>query len=340
MVPNYHFTSPGPDSLEGPLLRDVLGFQNLDDVRQRSLGADDTARVVGQHDGDLDAQDTLAHHDVSHGSLNVNSVTANTRHTDDDQSHRSQHQTQQTGDNVLSGLAGLDHVTISELLGLGTLAADLAGHADLSTLGARLHDEAQDTVARTADSKAAQQLVLQGLSLGLSVQTTGSDTLNEELNSAGLKVESASEQTSHRVPGQSSCQQTTETHLLEAKQQHAPVLDEGGQLRDALALLADDFLGSGGQDDNLGSGRRGDLHDQTGIAVLRQLAGKKLHKHRNKQSHGELLATQSCQTASEAIDGDLNYLVDFGVEDAVSDELSLLADVQSRSHFDCLNKMR
>ncbi len=55
-----------------------------------------------------------------------------------------------------------------------------------------------------------------------------------------------------------------------------PVLNKGGQLTDALTLLTDDLLGAGGQDDDLGSGRGGDLHDQTGITILSQLAGKEL----------------------------------------------------------------
>lgn len=92
--------------------------------------------------------------------------------------------------NLLSGIAGLDHVSVSELLTLGTLAADLAGHRHLSTLGTGLHDEAQDTVACSADGKTAQKLVLKGLGLGLGVQATGSNALDEKLDSARLQVKS------------------------------------------------------------------------------------------------------------------------------------------------------
>lgn len=117
---------------------------------------------MGQHDLHLDTEDTLTHHNVTHSGLDV----------------------------VLLGLTSLDHVAIGELLGLGTLATDLAGHGDLSTLSAGLHDEAEDTVAGTANSQTTKELVLKGLSLGLSVEAAGSDALDEELDGIGLEVES------------------------------------------------------------------------------------------------------------------------------------------------------
>lgn len=54
-------------------------------------------------------------------------------------------------------------------------------------------------------------------------------------------------------------------------------MDKGGQFTDALTLLADDLLGSGSQDDDFGSGRRGDLDHQTSITILSQLAAEKLY---------------------------------------------------------------
>jgi hypothetical protein len=48
---------------------------------------------------------------------------------------------------VLARLTGVDHEAIDELHGLGTLSTELTGHDNLATLGARLHDEAEDTVA-------------------------------------------------------------------------------------------------------------------------------------------------------------------------------------------------
>ena len=45
------------------------------------------------------------------------------------------------------GVTGVNHETVCELHGLGTLATQLAGHNNLATLGAGLHNEAEDTIA-------------------------------------------------------------------------------------------------------------------------------------------------------------------------------------------------
>lgn len=92
--------------------------------------------------------------------------------------------------NLLVGVASLNHVAISELLGLGTLASDLAGHRHLSSLGTGLHDKAQDAVASSAHGKAAQKLVLEGLSLSLGAKTTVSDSLSEDFDAILGEVES------------------------------------------------------------------------------------------------------------------------------------------------------
>lgn len=43
----------------------------------------------------------------------------------------------------------MDHEAIGEFHALGSLATQLAGHHYLATLGSRLHDEAQHTIAGT-----------------------------------------------------------------------------------------------------------------------------------------------------------------------------------------------
>lgn len=73
----------------------------------------------------LDTQDTLAQQNVAHSAVNV----------------------------VANGVTGADHVAVLELHGLGTGSAQLAGHNDLATLGAGLHDEAQHTVAGPGPSE-------------------------------------------------------------------------------------------------------------------------------------------------------------------------------------------
>ena len=52
---------------------------------------------------------------------------------------------------VVAGVAGVDHEAVDELHGLGTLTAQLAGDHHLATLRPGLHDEAKNTIARTAN---------------------------------------------------------------------------------------------------------------------------------------------------------------------------------------------
>jgi hypothetical protein len=194
----------------------IFGLQDGYNIRQQALRTNLSSGVMGQHDRHLDTEDTLSHHDVSDGSVDV----------------------------LLVGVTSLDHVSISELLGLGSLTTDLAGDSDDGSLGTGLHHEAEDTVARSAHGKAAQQLVLKGLSLGLGAQASVGHTLSEDLNTALREVES--------------------------------LLDDGGELSDSLALLTKHVLGLGGLDDDLGSDG-GHTHLQASIAVLSQLTGEQLN---------------------------------------------------------------
>lgn len=168
-------------------------------------------------------------------------------------------------DEVLGGLARVDHEAVGELHGLGTGGTELAGDDNLATLGAGLHDEAQDTIAGTADGQAVEQLVAQGLALGDGGQTAVLDLCGVE---------------GDRVLGE-----------LEA------LLDQGGELADAAALLAEDLLGVGGADDDVGDGGS-DADLDAGVALL-----------------GELT---------------LEELVELGVEDTVSDELSPLGAAREK----------
>lgn len=169
-------------------------------------------------------------------------------------------------DEVTGGLAGVDHEAVGELHGLGTGGAQLAGDDDLAALGAGLHDEAEDTVAGTTDGEAVEELVAQGLALGDGGQAA-------VLDLGGVEGDG--------VLGE-----------LEA------LLDEGGELADAAPLLAEDLLGVGGADDDVGDGGR-DAHLDARVALLGQLA--------------------------------LEELVQLGVEDAVGDELSALGTVEAQT---------
>lgn len=214
----------------------VLGLENGDGVRQGLLGAGLALGVGAAHDLDLDTEDTLAEEDVTGGAV----------------------------DELLGGLTGVDHEAVGELHGLGTGGTELAGDDDLATLGAGLHDEAQDTVAGTTDGETVEELVAEGLALGDGGQTTVLDLGGVEGNA---------------VLGE-----------LEA------LLDEGGELADAATLLTEDLLGVGGADDDVGNGR-GDADLDAGVSLLGQLA--------------------------------LEELVQLGIEDTVSDELSPLGAVET-----------
>lgn len=162
-------------------------------------------------------------------------------------------------DEVVGGLTGVDHEAVGELHGLGTSGAELAGDDNLATLGAGLHDEAQDTVACTTDGQTVEELVAQGLALGDGGQTT-------VLDLGGVEGDG--------VLGE-----------LEA------LLNERGELADAAALLAENLLGVGGADDDVGDGW-GNADLDARVTLLSKLA--------------------------------LEELVQLGVEDTIGDELSPL----------------
>ena len=191
------------------------GFKNSDNIIERNLGANDALGVLGKHDGYLDADDSLAHENVSNSGVGVD----------------------------LAGMTSLDHVTVTELHGLGTLATELTSDNHLNTLGGGFHNETDDTVASTTDGEAAEELELEGLGLGLGTKTTVLDTLGVKLDSAISKVET--------------------------------LLDDRGKLTDTLSLLAKNVLGTGGTDDDLSTvGSGTDLN--TGVAILGKLTSKKL----------------------------------------------------------------
>lgn len=159
---------------------------------------------------DLDAEDTLPEHDVPDGVVNE----------------------------VLCGLAGVDHETVGELHRLSTGSTELSRDNDLTTLRARLHDEPEDTIASPGsnktrikiklqvhaptDSKTTEELVAQALALSDGRETTVLDLLGVELE---------------RVFGE-----------LET------LLHEGSKLTDAATLLTQNLLSVGGTDDDLREG--------------------------------------------------------------------------------------
>jgi hypothetical protein len=148
----------------------------------------------------------------------------------------------------------------SELHALGTGGPELSGNDNLATLGARLHDETEDTIASTADGKTVEELVAEGLALSDGGQTT-------VLDLGGVQGDG--------VLGE-----------LEA------LLDERGELTDAATLLSEDLLGVCGADDDVGDGgRHADLDAR--VALLSELALEELVQLGVENTVCGLLATHS-----------------------------------------------
>jgi hypothetical protein len=144
---------------------------------------------------------------------------------------------------VASGLTGVDHEAVGELHGLGTSSTELTRHNNLATLGTRLHDEAEDTIAGTTDGETVEELVSEGLALSDGGKTTVLDLGSVERDAVLGELES--------------------------------LLDKGGELADATTLLTENLLGVGGADDDVGDGR-GNADFDAGVALLGQLALEEL----------------------------------------------------------------
>lgn len=80
-----------------------------------------TLGIPRLHDLDLDTENTLTHENVAGGVV----------------------------DEVTSGLTRVDHESVGELHRLGTGSTEFTRNDNLNTLGSRLHNESEDTVAST-----------------------------------------------------------------------------------------------------------------------------------------------------------------------------------------------
>lgn len=161
-----------------------------------------------------------------------------------------------------------NHVPILELHGFSTLGPELATNNNLTALGATLHDKPKNTIASPSDSKSTEELVAEGLGLGDGAETAVVHLLRVELDAALREVEA--------------------------------LLNHRSQFPDPPTLLAEDVLGAGGADYDLGA-HGGDTDLDTGVAVLRELAGE--------------------------------HLVKLGEEHTIRHELPLLADRVSGRHW-------
>jgi hypothetical protein len=201
------------DGLENSLL--LLGLDNGNGVREGLLGTSLAFRVGAAHDLDLDTQNTLSEEDVTGSVVNE----------------------------VLGGLTRVNHEAVGELHGLGTGSTELTRDNNLTTLGTRLHDETEDTIAGTSNGKTVQELVSEGLALSDGGETTVLDLGGVEGDGVLGELES--------------------------------LLDERGELTDAATLLSKNLLGVCGADDDVGDSG-GDADLDAGVALLGQLALEEL----------------------------------------------------------------
>ncbi len=226
----------------------LLGLDDGDVIGERPLGAHLAGGIPRQHDFDpekvaliktlnaenqshfdsLDAEDTLAKEDVTAGGIDV----------------------------VVARITTVDHESVDELHGLGSLTSQLSRNNDLATLGARLHDESEHTVAGTANGQTSDKLVAERLGLGDGAETAGGDLLGVEI---------------HRVLGEVE-----------------PLLDDGGQLANPAALLSQNVLCPGSHDDDLRLGGS-HTHLDTGVAIFGELASQELVQLSLEDSVGDKL---------------------------------------------------
>ena len=182
---------------------------------------------MGKHNLDLKSDNTLSEHNVSDGGVDV----------------------------LSDGVTSVDHKTVSEFHGLGSLTSQLAGDDDFATLkllfiipefldrcsfinqedfadfeiyqmlyvhlSSRLHDESENTVGGTSDGETTLELVSERFALSDGAETSVGDLFGEELNGAVLDLES--------------------------------LLDQSGQFSDSLGLVSQNVLGSGSENDDFGS---------------------------------------------------------------------------------------
>ena len=171
-------------------------------------------------------------------------------------------------------------ISYSELHALRTSSTKLAGHDDFAALGTGLHDEAQDTIAGATNSQAVEQLVAQGLALSDSGETA-------VLHLGGVERDG--------VLGE-----------LEA------LLNQGGELADAAALLAQNFLSVGCADD---------------CGALDSDISVRLWEVRRRTDIGDSGSHADLDTGVTLLGQlTLEKLVQLGVENTIGDELSALRD--------------
>jgi len=148
-------------------------------------------------------------------------------------------------------------VPVSEFHSLGTLSTEFSGDNDFASLGRRFHDESDNTVTRTTDSKSSQQFEFEGFGLGLGTQSSVLDAFGIQLD--GTVGESES------------------------------LLNDTGQFTNAATVFSQNVLGTGGSDNDFGTvGSRTDLNSS--ITVFGQFGNQEFVEFGVKDTIGNKLA--------------------------------------------------
>jgi hypothetical protein len=154
------------------------------------------------------------------------------------------------------------HKAVGEFHALRTSSPKFSRDNDLATFCTRLHDEPQHTIASPSHSQTIEQFVSERFTLCDSGKTA-------VLDFSGIEGD--------RV-----------LRELEA------LLDEGGELADATALLAENLLCVRGPDDNIGDGG-GDADLDARVTLLGELALEELVQLGVENTVcGGLLAISAC----------------------------------------------
>ena len=168
----------------------VLGLGDLDEVGHDLVLAVGHADLGALHDLDLKTKHTLAELNATDGNI----------------------------DEIVLGLTSGDLITLSVLLGLGTLATHLTGDHDLATDGATsAHHSAEDVVGGHTHGGTGQELELEGLNV-----------------SSGAKVAIVGDGLDGKVD------------LVVAVVEVVSLLDQRLDLLDLTGLLGDEVLSLGG----------------------------------------------------------------------------------------------
>jgi len=191
-----------------------LGFLDLDKIGERVSGASSTGRIDGQHNLNSNTQDTLLEVDMSASFV----------------------------DELSSGVSGVDHETILELLALSSGGSQFTGDDNFATLSTRSLDGSDNTIGGHSDGDGVVQFEFEGLSLGSSANTSVLNSGGEQFNGIFGVVES--------------------------------LLDQSSQFSDSLSGLSDNLV----QSSNMNSDFRfdgGGTNFDTSITVLGQRSGQK-----------------------------------------------------------------